>query len=435
MAKIRDRQTGQVIEVPEEQLGQYGFGTPTPTPTPRTDMSTSEAPYGNPQGPIAGGFFPAAGGILGGIGGGLVGNVPGAALGAAAGTGGGYVVQENLENLLGKQMQQPGEQVASMGKDALSNAIWELIGGYGGKLIGKIPGVNKLGSLFSKIIPEQLYKTSLGSADRVARKELSKQATGEVLEEAGKKTQKEGAKNIWEFMNQEKIKGTGFNILKQSKKALSRELDDSIETALQQTLKASNEAVDLDGALQRATDRVVGNVTKEADAKKAVELIVDKRTLLEEEIKENGWNGVRDWMKKVNPLLKDKTAEGISGLESSIDDAIRAELRKEIEVKVPEASKLLDQEAFWIRIGQMAEKAAEKPVINIRNLLRTLSYAPFTPFPSTMLASVSRRVDPLAQLITQTLFKGVFRGGGQAATRAAVNNASEGNEYTGLENY
>lgn len=140
------------------------------------------------------------GAILGGAGGFLVGGPVGAGLGAAAGGAGGGVVQESLESLLGKQQEQPLEQVGRVGAEALGAGvkgltIGSLLGLTGaargltspGKAIPSGSGIGQKVVGASEKIKQVTPKAIFGKRQAEAAKALSpkvKVSTGKLFKSA-----------------------------------------------------------------------------------------------------------------------------------------------------------------------------------------------------------------------------------------------------------
>jgi len=171
MAKIRNKRTGEIVEVPTQQLGQYGLGAPTPQPTIAPNIITEQQAGPDRSGLLYNKTIPTAGGILGGILGGVVGAgaggvgaIPGAGLGGAVGYGAASAGMESLQDLLKKQEEKPIEQVKRVGLESAragaEQAAGEGLGGILAKVGGKIlgPTVSKLKPAIPKGIQTQAGK-------------------------------------------------------------------------------------------------------------------------------------------------------------------------------------------------------------------------------------------------------------------------------------
>lgn len=134
---IRNKRTGQTMEVADNELSKYGITPPQPQVAQPKTGGISE-------------FAPVIGQILGGIGGGLVGNIPGAVAGAAAGGGLGEAYRQKTQNI--------PTDIGKIGKEAAWGAGSELMG------IGIAKGAGKL---LSKVAPKLAGKAVGASASQI----------------------------------------------------------------------------------------------------------------------------------------------------------------------------------------------------------------------------------------------------------------------------
>jgi len=161
MSKIRDKKTGKIIEVPREQLSQYGISTPTPQPT--TQPQQQKSGLKEKAGMI--------GSILGGLGLGPIGAFTGGTMGKRIEQGRSplpvppatvmalkYLDPKSYEEI--KQHENPEQDIEAL-KYGATQGIMDYLGGkFGEKIIkpiaNKVLGpLRKVGLKFPKGVQSQ----------------------------------------------------------------------------------------------------------------------------------------------------------------------------------------------------------------------------------------------------------------------------------------